>query len=82
MSRQAARVRACYTFDPMQRVLIVVGLAILAVGIAWPFLVRIGIGRLPGDILIRRGGFTLYVPIVTCILVSAVLTLLLWIARR
>jgi hypothetical protein len=66
----------------MQRVLIVAGLAILVVGLAWPLLARIGIGRLPGDILIRRGGFTLYVPIVTCLVVSAALSLILWLFRR
>jgi hypothetical protein len=42
----------------VQRLLVVVGLAIAAVGLAWPFLARLGLGRLPGDILVRRGGFT------------------------
>ncbi len=66
----------------VQRMLVVVGLAIVGVGLAWPVLMRLGIGRLPGDILIRRGGFTLYAPLMTCLVVSAVLTLALWLMRR
>lgn len=66
----------------LQRVLIFVGLAILAVGLAWPFIAKLGLGRLPGDIVLRRGSFTFYAPIVTCLLVSAVLTLILWLLRR
>ena len=65
-----------------QRNLIVVGAIVLAVGLLWPFLARLGLGRLPGDLLIRRGGFTLYAPIATCLIVSAALTLLLWLIRR
>jgi hypothetical protein len=68
--------------EPMQRLLIVVGLIILAVGLAWPWLVRSGLGRLPGDILIRRGGVTVYAPIVTCLAISAVLSLIFWLTRR
>ena len=66
----------------MSRTLIVIGLAIAAIGLLWPWLGRIGLGSLPGDILIRRGNFTFYAPIATGIVVSVVLTLLLWIIRR
>ncbi|HXQ17935.1 MAG TPA: DUF2905 domain-containing protein [Caulobacteraceae bacterium] len=66
----------------LQRGLIVVGAVILAAGLLWPFLARLGLGRLPGDILIRRGGFTLYAPIATCLIASLVLTLLFWLIRR
>ena len=66
----------------LQRLLIVVGAAILTAGLLWPFLARLGLGRLPGDILIRRGGVTFYAPIVTCLIASIVVTLLFWVFRR
>jgi hypothetical protein len=65
-----------------QRLLIVLGLVILVVGLAWPWLMRLAIGRLPGDILVRRGGFTFYAPLMTGLIASAVLTLVLWLLRR
>jgi len=66
----------------MQRFLIGLGLLILVAGIAWPLLSRIGFGRLPGDILVQRGGTTFYFPLVTCIIVSVVLSALLWLFSR
>jgi hypothetical protein len=66
----------------MQRLLIGLGLLILLAGIAWPVLTRIGFGRLPGDIIIHRGGTTFYFPLVTCIVVSIALSLLLWLFNR
>ena len=66
----------------VSRFLIVLGLVILLAGVFWPFLTKLGLGRLPGDIVIRRDGFTFYVPIATSILISLVLTLLFWILRR
>ncbi len=66
----------------MSRILIVVGLAIATAGVLWPWLARLGLGRLPGDIWIQRGNFSVYVPITTCILVSVVLSLLFWILNR
>jgi hypothetical protein len=66
----------------MSRTLIVIGLVIAAAGLLWPWLGKIGLGSLPGDIFVRRGSFTLYAPIATGIVVSLVLTLLLWIIRR
>jgi Protein of unknown function (DUF2905) len=66
----------------MQRLLIGLGLVILIAGIAWPLLSRIGLGRLPGDIVIQRGGTTFYFPIVTCIIVSIVLGVLFWLLNR
>lgn len=66
----------------MQRALIVLGLVILAAGLAWPWIAKLGLGRLPGDIRIESesGGF--YFPIVTCLVISVVLSLLLWFFRR
>jgi len=66
----------------MQRFLIGLGLLILLAGIAWPVLSRIGIGRLPGDIMIQRGGTSFYFPIVTCILLSVVLSASMWLFNR
>lgn len=66
----------------MQRFLIVAGLVLLAVGIAWPWLSKIPFGRLPGDIHVVRDGFSFHFPIVTGIVVSLLLSLLFWLFRR
>ncbi|MEE2691478.1 MAG: DUF2905 domain-containing protein [Pseudomonadota bacterium] len=61
---------------PVQKTLIVLGAALLVAGLLWPFLSKLGLGRLPGDIIIRREGFSFYFPITTMILISIVLTLI------
>jgi hypothetical protein len=66
----------------MARVLITLGLVILAVGLLWPYLSQLGLGRLPGDIVIERENMTLYFPLMTCLLVSLLLSLVLWVANR
>ncbi|HVY86139.1 MAG TPA: DUF2905 domain-containing protein [Caulobacterales bacterium] len=66
----------------MPRALIIAGIVLILVGLAWPYLSRLGLGRLPGDIVIRREGFSFYFPIVTCIIVSIVGSLILWLMRR
>ena len=66
----------------MSRALIILGLAIAAVGLLWPWKARLGLGRLPGDIFIQRDNFTFYAPITTGILVSIVLSLILWLLSR
>ncbi|MCY3772508.1 MAG: DUF2905 domain-containing protein [Gemmatimonadetes bacterium] len=66
----------------MQRTLILIGLALLVIGLAWPWLGKLPLGRLPGDIVIDRPSFKLYLPITTMILVSALLSLLMWLFRR
>jgi hypothetical protein len=66
----------------MSRTLILIGLAIVAIGVLWPWLGRLGLGRLPGDILIQRGNFTFYAPIATGLLVSIVLSLILTLFNR
>jgi hypothetical protein len=66
----------------MARFLIQVGLAIALIGFLWPYLSRLGLGRLPGDIIIRRDNVTFYFPIVTCLLVSAAFSLVLWVLNR
>lgn len=66
----------------MQRALIVAGVVLVLAGVAWPWLSKLGLGRLPGDIRIETesGGF--YFPIVTCLVISVVLSLVLWFLRR
>jgi uncharacterized protein HemY len=66
----------------MQRLLIGIGIALVLAGIAWPLLSRIGLGRLPGDITIQRGTTSFYFPLVTCIVVSVVLSALMWLLNR
>ncbi|MGD9980664.1 MAG: DUF2905 domain-containing protein [Hyphomonadaceae bacterium] len=66
----------------MSRTLIVIGLIILAVGLLWPWLSKLGLGRLPGDIVIRRENVAFYFPIVTGLVLSIVASLLFWLFRR
>jgi hypothetical protein len=66
----------------MSRLLIIIGLIIVAIGFLWPWLTRIGLGRLPGDIMIERGNFTLYIPITTGLLLSVLVSLILWLVNR
>lgn len=60
----------------MGRVLVIIGLAVTVIGLLWPSMVRLGLGRLPGDIHIRGTHGAFYFPIATCILISVVLSLL------
>ena len=66
----------------MSRALIIIGLAIAIVGLLWPWISRLGLGRLPGDISIHRDGFTFYAPVTTGILLSVVVSLILWLLSR
>ena len=62
----------------MSRWLIVLGIGLVVAGFLWPWLDKLGLGRLPGDIVIERQNFRLYVPITTALIVSIVLSILLW----
>lgn len=66
----------------MARALIVIGIAIVIVGLFWPYLSRIGLGRLPGDIVIERGNATFYFPLMTCLVLSLLLSVVLWVVNR
>lgn len=66
----------------MQRLLITLGLALLVAGLLWPWLMKLGLGRLPGDIRIERDGFAFYFPVTTSIVASLIITLVLWLLRR
>ena len=66
----------------MQRFLIVFGLTMFLVGIAWPLITRIGLGRLPGDIVIQRDNVTIFIPLGTMLLVSVVASVVLGLINR
>jgi hypothetical protein len=66
----------------VQRALIVLGLLIVVVGLLWPWVSQLPLGRLPGDVVVDKPNFRLYVPITSMILVSAVISLLLWLFRH
>ena len=66
----------------MARWLILLGVVLIVAGLLWPWLGKLGLGRLPGDIVIEREGFRLYLPITTSILISIVLSLILWLLNR
>lgn len=66
----------------MQRILIAAGLVILIIGILYPWLGRLPLGRLPGDIVISKPNFKFYFPITTMVLISMILSIILWIARK
>lgn len=70
----------------MRRALIIIGVIVLLIGIAWPWLTRSNwwrwFGHLPGDIQIEREGFSFHFPLMTCILLSLLVTLVLWLIRR
>lgn len=62
----------------MGRWLVILGLVLVVIGLAWPWLAKLGLGRLPGDIIIERDNLRIYLPITTSLLVSLVLSLILW----
>jgi hypothetical protein len=64
------------------RFLVIIGIVLLVAGLLWPFLNKIGLGRLPGDIVIEREGFRFYLPIMTSLIISVVLSLILWLLGR
>jgi len=66
----------------MSRTLITFGIILVLAGLLWPVLSKLGLGRLPGDIVIERGNARVYIPIATSILVSVVLSLVLWLINR
>jgi len=67
---------------PVSRLLIIFGLVLVALGLLWPVIGKLGLGRLPGDVVIERQNFRLYVPITTSLIVSAILSLVLWLINR
>lgn len=65
-----------------QRLLIILGITLLAVGLLWPLIAKLGLGRLPGDIALKKDNFAFYFPITTSIIISVLLTLIFWLFRK
>jgi hypothetical protein len=80
--RSAASVNCDREVPTMAKLLIVIGLLLVVVGLVWLVGERLGLGRLPGDIVIERGGMRIYIPIATSIIVSIALSLLFWFFNR
>jgi uncharacterized protein HemY len=66
----------------MARWLIILGVILIVAGLLWPWLSKLGLGRLPGDVVIERDNFRVYIPITTSIVISVVLSLILWLLNR
>jgi hypothetical protein len=66
----------------MARWLVIFGVVLIVAGLVWPWVSKLGLGRLPGDIMVERENFRLYFPITTSILISVVLSLILWFLNR
>ena len=66
----------------LARWLIILGVVLVVLGLLWPWLTKLGLGRLPGDIVIERDNFRVYIPITTSLLISVVLSLVFWLLNR
>jgi Protein of unknown function (DUF2905) len=66
----------------MQRILIAIGAVLLLFGLLWPWLSSLGLGRLPGDIRIETENGIFYFPVTTCVVISIVLSIVVWLVRR
>jgi len=62
--------------------LVLFGLVLVALGLLWPWIAKLGLGRLPGDIAIEREGLRVYIPLASSLLVSAAISLVLWLFNR
>lgn len=66
----------------MSRAFILFGLVLVVVGLLWPYIGKLGLGRLPGDIVVERPGYSFYFPLMTSLLLSVVVSLVLWLVNR
>jgi len=66
----------------MQRILIIIGAGLLLVGLLWPWLSKLGLGRLPGDVRVETENGFFYFPITTCVIISILISLVIWFIRR
>ena len=66
----------------MQKNLILIGLVIIVAGLGWPWLSKIPFGRLPGDIVLDKPGFKLFFPITSMLIVSGLVSLVMWLFRK
>jgi len=68
--------------ENLQKILIIFGVVLVAMGLLWPWITKLGLGRLPGDIVIEQEGFRLYLPLASSLVISIVLSLVLWLLNR
>lgn len=66
----------------MQKALIILGLLLVVIGLTWPWLGKLPLGRLPGDIVVNRDNFRFYFPLTTMIIISILLSLIFWLFRK
>jgi hypothetical protein len=66
----------------MQKTLLILGVTIVIAGLCWPWLSKLPFGRLPGDIVIDKPGFKLFFPITSMLLVSGLVSLIMWLLRK
>ncbi len=66
----------------MQRFILIFGILLVVLGLLWPWITKIGLGRLPGDLVVRRENFQFYFPVTTCLLLSGLASLLFWLFRK
>ena len=66
----------------MSKKIVILGLLIVLVGLLWPWIEKLNLGRLPGDISIKRDDFSFYFPVTTCLLISGILSFLFWFFRK
>lgn len=66
----------------MNKTIIYIGILIVIVGLLWPFITKLPLGRLPGDIVVKKEGFQFYFPLTTMVLVSLVLSLIIWLFKK
>jgi len=66
----------------MAKTLITLGVVLVIIGLLWPWIQKLNLGRLPGDVVVQKENFSFYFPIVTSLVISIVLTLLFWFFRK
>jgi len=66
----------------MAKTLITIGVILVVLGLCWPLLQKLNLGRLPGDIVFKSGNLKVYFPLTTCLVISVVLSILFWIWRK
>lgn len=66
----------------MSRWLIIIGVTLLLLGVLWPWISKLGLGRLPGDIVIEKNNVHFYFPVTTSIIISVVISLIVWFFRK
>jgi hypothetical protein len=66
----------------MQRSLFILGILLLLMALLWPWFTKLGLGHLPGDIVIKKGNMRIYIPLMSCLLTSILLSLILWLIHK